>query len=40
MDAQDRLWFIEYRANKLAMLDTKTEKFTEWLLLPTAHLSV
>ncbi len=35
MDAQDRLWFTEYRANKLAMLDTKTEKFTEWPL-PTA----
>jgi streptogramin lyase len=32
MDAQDRLWFTEYRANKLAMLDTKTEKFTEWPL--------
>ena len=30
MDPQDRLWFTEYRANKLAMFDTKTEKFTEW----------
>src|SRR5260370_23233346 len=35
MDQQDRLWFTEYRSNKLAMLDTKTEKFTEWPL-PTA----
>ena len=33
---QDRLWFTEYRANKLAMFDTKTEKFTEWEL-PTPY---
>ena len=30
MDAQDRLWFAEYDANKIAMLDTKTERFQEW----------
>jgi virginiamycin B lyase len=30
MDPQDRLWFTEYRAEKLAMFDTKTERFTEW----------
>ena len=30
MDPQDRLWFTEYRANKLAMFDTKTETFSEW----------
>ena len=30
MDAQDRLWFAEYLADKVAMLDTKNEKFTEW----------
>jgi virginiamycin B lyase len=30
MDAQDRLWFTEYRVDKLAMFDTKTERFTEW----------
>ena len=30
MDAQDRLWFGEYRGNKIGMFDTKTEKFQEW----------
>jgi virginiamycin B lyase len=30
MDPQDRLWFTEYRAEKIAMFDTKTERFTEW----------
>jgi streptogramin lyase len=30
MDAQDRLWFAQYRGNKIAMFDTKTEQFTEW----------
>jgi streptogramin lyase len=30
MDAQDRLWFGEYRGDKIGMFDTKTEKFTEW----------
>jgi len=30
MDAQDRLWFGEYRGNKIAMFDTKSEKFQEW----------
>ena len=28
MDAQDRLWFGEYRGDKIGMFDTKTEKFT------------
>ncbi len=32
MDAQDRLWFAEFRANKIAMFDTRTEKFREWAL--------
>ena len=32
MDPQDRLWFTEYRAEKIAMFDTKTERFTEWSL--------
>jgi len=32
MDAQDRYWFAEYSADKLAMLDLKTEKITEWPL--------
>ena len=30
MDAQDRLWFGEYRGNRIGMFDTKTEKFQEW----------
>jgi streptogramin lyase len=30
MDAQDRLWVAEYGSNKIALFDTKTEKFTEW----------
>ena len=30
MDAQDRLFFAEFRANKIGMFDTKTEKFQEW----------
>ena len=36
MDAQDRLWFAEYGANKMAMFDTRTEKFQEWDL-PTPY---
>jgi streptogramin lyase len=32
MDAQDRMWFGEYRGNRIAMFDTKAEKFTEWEL--------
>jgi streptogramin lyase len=30
MDAQDRLWFGEFRGNRIGMFDTKTEKFQEW----------
>jgi virginiamycin B lyase len=30
MDAQDRLWFGEYRGDKIGVFDTKTETFTEW----------
>ena len=30
MDAQDRLWFGEYRGNRIGMFDTKTETFQEW----------
>jgi virginiamycin B lyase len=29
-DDQDRLWFAEFRGNKIAMFDTRAEKFTEW----------
>src|SRR6266568_4660760 len=32
MDDQDRLWFAEFRGNKLGMFDTKTEKFTEYAI--------
>ena len=30
MDDQDRLWFAEYTADNVAMLDGKTLKITEW----------
>jgi streptogramin lyase len=30
MDSQDRLWIGESFGNKIAMLDTRTEKFQEW----------
>ena len=30
MDLQDRLWFAEFRGNKVGMFDTKTERFQEW----------
>ena len=30
MDAQDRLWFAEFRGNKIGMFDTRTEQFKEW----------
>ena len=29
-DAQDRLWFAEYRGNKIGMFDTRTRTFREW----------
>jgi streptogramin lyase len=34
IDDQDRILFAEYRGNKVAMFDTKTEKFTEYPLPP------
>jgi streptogramin lyase len=34
MDAQDRLWFAEYRGDRIAMFDTKTEQFKEWQVAP------
>ena len=39
MDAQDRLWFAEFRANKIAMFDTATELFREWAV-PTPWTNV
>jgi len=39
MDAQDRLFFAEFRGNKIGMFDTKTEKFQEWPV-PTAWTNV
>ena len=32
MDEQDRLWFAEYRGDRIGMFDTKTETFQEWEL--------
>ena len=32
MDAQDRLWFGEYRGERIGMFDTRTEHFKEWKL--------
>ena len=32
MDAEDRLWFGQYRGNRIAMFDTKTAQFKEWLV--------
>ena len=32
MDAQDRLWFGEYRGDRIGMFDTKTGTFKEWKL--------
>jgi streptogramin lyase len=32
MDEQDRIWFGEYRGNRIGMFDTKTETFKEWEL--------
>jgi len=36
MDSQDRLWFGEYKGNRIGMFDTKTEKFQEWEI-PTPY---
>jgi len=30
MDLEDRLWFGEFRGNRIAMFNTKTEEFREW----------
>jgi streptogramin lyase len=30
IDSQDRFWFAEYTADKIAMFDAKTSKITEW----------
>ena len=34
MDSQDRLWFAQYRGDRIAMFDTKTEAFKEWRVTP------
>lgn len=39
MDAQDRLWFAEFRGNRIGMFDTKTEQFREWAV-PTPWTNV
>jgi virginiamycin B lyase len=38
MDADGHLWFAEWRGDKLAMFDTKTEKFQEWPV-PTPYMA-
>lgn len=30
MDAQDRFWFAEYTGDKIGMLDSRTDRITEW----------
>ena len=30
MDGQDRLWFAEFRGNRIGMFDTRSEQFREW----------
>jgi virginiamycin B lyase len=30
MDAQERLWFGENRADRIGMFDTRTQRFQEW----------
>src|SRR5262245_56984433 len=37
IDDQDRIVFTEYRGNKVAVFDTKTEKLTEWPLPPHTY---
>jgi streptogramin lyase len=32
MDAQDRLWFGEYRGDRIGMFDTRSGEFREWKL--------
>ena len=32
MDTQDRIWFGQYRGNRIGMFDTKTTQFKEWLV--------
>jgi len=39
MNPDDRLWFAEFRANRIGMFDTKTERFREWPV-PTAWTNV
>ena len=34
MDAQDRLWFGQYRGDRIAMFDTKTGQFRDWPVAP------
>jgi streptogramin lyase len=34
MDAQNRLWFAQYRGDKIGMLDTRTGEFKQWDVAP------
>ena len=31
MDSRGHVWFAEYRGNKIAMFDTETQRFQEWM---------
>jgi len=37
IDDQDRILFTEYRGNKVALFDTRSEKLTEWALPPHTY---
>jgi virginiamycin B lyase len=37
IDEHDRIWVTEYRGNKVALFDTKEEKFTEYQLPPHTY---
>ena len=37
MDSKDQLWIAEFRGNKIAMFDTKTNQFLEWQLPPGTY---
>ena len=39
VDGQDRLWFAEFRGNRIGMFDTRTEQFKEWAV-PTPWTNV
>jgi streptogramin lyase len=34
MDSKDRLWFAEYRGDRIGVLDTKSGEFQQWDVAP------